>query len=303
MRRREFVAGVTGAALWPILGRAQQLKPSRYIGWLVTGSPIAYRHSLSAFRTGLKAHGLIEGENIHIEYRWAEGNLARLVELAAELTQEKVEVILAGGAAGARAAKNATPTIPIVTAGAGDLFELGLVKNLTKPEGNLTGFVANSPSTVGKRLELVRELLPGANQLAVIWNPTDLNARREYDLALELGRTAKLELTFHPASHLDELSQLIMALQEHQHPCIAVLNDPFMFSHRKAIVTALANTRIPGIYGYREYVEDGGLVSYGQNISESYRQAAEYVAKILKGESLADLPVQTSTKFELVVNL
>ena len=160
MRRREFFIAFGSVIAWPLSGRAQQPKIPR-VGWLVTGSPTTYRFSLAAFQEGLKAAGRIEGQNITIEYRWAEGNLAKLPELADDLVQKKVDVILAGGSIGAEVAKRATTVIPIVAAGVGDLVELGLVSNLTRPDGNLTGFVANAPEVSAKRLQIIKEIKPG----------------------------------------------------------------------------------------------------------------------------------------------
>jgi putative tryptophan/tyrosine transport system substrate-binding protein len=169
--RRELMAALGGAAAWPLMARAQQRmadKKTPTIGWLVTGSPTTYRHSLSAFREGLVAAGYVEGQNIRIEYRWAEGKVSRLAELARDLVHEQVDVILAGGSVGAEAAKGATASIPIVAAGVGDLVELGLVNSLAHPGGNLTGFIAAAPETAAKRFQIVKELTPGAKRAAVL---------------------------------------------------------------------------------------------------------------------------------------
>jgi putative ABC transport system substrate-binding protein len=171
MRRREFFIVFGSVVAWPLSGRAQQPNIPR-VGWLVTGSHTTYQFSLAAFQDGLKAAGRIEGKNITIEYRWAEGNLARLPELADDLVQKKVDVILAGGSIGAEVAKRATSVIPIVAAGVEDLVELRLVSNLTRPDGNLTGFVANAPEVSAKRLQIIKEIKPELRRAAVLWNST-----------------------------------------------------------------------------------------------------------------------------------
>src|SRR5262249_20018105 len=180
--RRKFLATLGGAVAWPLAARAQQptAKIPR-IGWLVTGSPASYRFSLAAFREGLKAFGHVEGQNIIIEYRWAEGNVARLPELAHDLVEQKVDIILAGGSVGAEAAKQATSSIPIVPACVGDLVELGLVTSLARPGGNLTGFVVVVPDMAAKRFPLIKEIKPEARRAAVLWNSGSSNARLEFD--------------------------------------------------------------------------------------------------------------------------
>jgi ABC transporter substrate binding protein len=189
--RRRFLATLGGAAARPLAGRAQQQATTKVprIGWLVTGSPTSYRFSLGAFRDGLKALGYIEGQNVNIEYRWAEGNIARLPELAKDLVRQKVDIILAGGSVGAEAAKHATSLIPIVAAGVGDLVELGLVTSLARPDGNLTGFVAAAPETAAKRFQLIKEIKPEARRAAVLWNSANSNAKLEWNVAREFATT------------------------------------------------------------------------------------------------------------------
>src|SRR5215470_14317750 len=188
IRRRQFVTLLGGAAAWPIAARAQQPIPKvRRIGWLVTGSPTSYRFSLGAFRDGLKALGLIEGQGITIEYRWADGNVDQLPELAKDLVRQNVDVIVAGGSVGANAAKRATSVIPIVAAGVGDLVELGLVTNLARPGGNLTGFVASAPETTAKRFQIMKEVKPDFRRATVFWNSTSSSARLEWSVAREFA--------------------------------------------------------------------------------------------------------------------
>ena len=196
MKRRDFIAALGGAAAMPLSARAQQATPASRIGWLSTGSPTSHRFSLSAFREGLRALGYIEGGNLAIEYRWAEGNLARLPELASQLVQQQVEVILAGGSTGAQAAKEATSVIPIIAAGTGDLVELGLVTSFARPGGNLTGFITVAPETAGKRLQIITEIAPQARRAAVLWTSGHtLGTRME-------GRVAT---GFHPWARLRAL--------------------------------------------------------------------------------------------------
>lgn len=305
MRRRDFITVLGGAAAtWPLTAFAQQptIKVAR-IGWLVTGSSTSYRFSLAAFLDGLKALGYVEGQNISIEYRWAEGNVARLSKLANELVEQKVDVILAGGSVGAEAAKQATSHIPIVAAGVGDLVELGLVTSLARPGGNLTGFVVSAPETTAKRFQIMREILPQANRAAVLWNPASSNAKLEWATAKEFCDANGILVVSHDARNLEELRNALATVGQSDSDFLVVLNDPFVFTYRKMIVDAANSFRLPAIYGFREFVEDGGMISYGVSISDTYRQAAGYVDRVLRGEKPADLPVQLPTKFELVVNL
>jgi putative ABC transport system substrate-binding protein len=304
VKRREFITLLGGAAVaWPLAARAQQqtTKVPR-IGWLVTGSPTSYRFSLTAFQDGLKALGYVEGQNIRIEYRWAEGNVARLPELAKELVQQNVDVILAGGSVGAEAAKHATSVIPIVAAGVADLVEIGLVASLARPGGNLTGFVASAPETAAKRLEIMQEITPQAGRAAILWNPSNSSAKLEWNFAKEFAAANNIAILPHGARDVEELKNALAGVSQSASDVLVVLNDPFMFTHRRAIVDAAARFRLPSIYGFREFVDDGGMISYGTNITDTYRHAADYVSRILKGEKPADLPVQLPTKFELVVN-
>ncbi len=303
--RREFIVLLGGAvSAWPLAARAQQLtaKAPR-IGWLVTGSPTSYRFSLAAFREGLMTLGYVEGQNIKIEYRWAEGNVARLPQLANELVEQKVDVILAGGSGGAEAAKHATSLIPIIAAGVGDLVELGLVTSLGRPGGNLTGFVAGAPETAAKRFQIMKEIKPQARRTAVLWNPTSSNAKLEWQTAKEFAAENDIVVVLHDGRNVEELKNALARIPQSEPDTLVVLNDPFMFNYRKIIVDAAGRFRLPSIYGFREFVDDGGMLSYGVSITDTYRRAASYVDKVLKGAQPADLPVQLPTKFELVVNL
>jgi putative ABC transport system substrate-binding protein len=304
MKRREFITLIGGAAAWPLSARAQQptTKIAR-IGWLVTGSPTSHRFSLAAFRDGLKDLGYVEGQNISIEYRWAEGNTTRLPELANELVHQKVDIILAGGTVVAEAAKHATSLVPIIAAGIGDLVELGLVTSLARPGGNLTGFVAIAPETAAKRIQIIKEIKPQARRAAVLWNPTGSTAKLEWEIVKKFAAANDIAVELHDARDTEQLSNALAKIPQSGPDILVVLNDPFMFTYRKAIVDAADRFRLPSIYGFREFVDDGGLISYGASITDTYRRAAGYVDKVLRGAKPANLPVQLPIKFELVVNL
>ncbi len=303
MKRREFIALVGGAAVaWPLSGRAQQPKIP-HVGWLVIGSPTTHRFSLAAFQDGLKAAGRIEGQNITIEYGWAEGNLARLPELANDLVQKKVDVILAGGSIGAEVAKRATSVIPIVAAGVGDLVELGLVSNLARPDGNLTGFVANAPEVSAKRVQIIKEIKPELRRAAVLWNSASSNAQLEWKPVKELAAANNIEVVLYDAHDVDGLRNTLASISPPVPDVLVVLNDPFMFTYRKIVADVARKLQLPSAYGFREFVDDGGLLSYGPSIRDTYRRAASYVDKILNGTRVADLPIVLPTKFELVINL
>jgi putative tryptophan/tyrosine transport system substrate-binding protein len=304
VKRREFITLVGGAAAtWPLAARAQRATRPPRIGWLSTGSPISHRLSLAAFQDGLRALGYIEGRNVTIEYRWAEGNLARLPELANQLVQQQVEIILAGGSTGAQAAKNATSIIPIIAAGTGDLVELGLVTSFARPDGNLTGFLAAVPETAGKRLQIMTEIAPQARRAAVLRTRGATNSGLEWKVVTQLASSLGLALEPYEARNLRDLDQALTAIVRSAAHVLFVLNDPFIFTHRRNIIESAAQARLPAIYGFREFVDDGGLISYGPNISDGYRRAATYVDMVLKGAKPAELPVQAPTKYELVVNL
>ena len=307
MNRREFITLLGGAAaMWPGAVWAQQSATKKNfptVGWLVTGSPTSYRHSLAAFRDGLTEAGYLEGQNIRIEYRWAEGNVGRLPELARDLVHQQVDVILAGGSVGAEAAKRATSIIPIVAAGVGDLVELGLVGSLARPNGNLTGFIAAAPETAAKRFQMVKEIKPEAKRAAVLWNSNGSNAQLEWKVAKEFADANGLTVILYDARDVPELTDSLARIKQSPPDVLVNLNDPFLFTARKLVVDSVREMRVPGVYGYREYAEDGGLISYGTNIADTYRSAARYVDKIFKGVQPADLPVQLPTKYELIINL
>jgi putative ABC transport system substrate-binding protein len=304
MRRRAFIAGLGSAAAWPLVARAQQSNRVRRIGWLASGGgPISYRFSLAAFRDGLRALNYVEGQNINIEYRWAEGNLAKLPELAKELVDLKVDIILAGGSSGAEAAMHATSVIPIVSAGATDLVQLGQVKSLARPGGNLTGFVVVVPSIAAKRLQIMLEIKPETRRAAILRNPTNATANLEWEIVKEFAAANNITLALHDAYDLEGLAKTLIAIPQSVPDIFIQLTNPFVFTYRKLIVDAANRLRLAAIFTGREFVDDGGMICYSANTPDTYRRAADYVDKIFKGAKAADLPVQMPTKFDLVINL
>jgi putative tryptophan/tyrosine transport system substrate-binding protein len=274
------------------------------VGWLVTGSPTTHGISLEAFREGLRSLGYLEGRNIHIEYRWAEGNVDRLPELAAELVRLNVDVILAGGGTGVLAAKNATRTIPIVMAGVGEPVESGFVTSLARPGGNITGFgTLSSTDMPAKQLEILREIVPRMQRAAALWNPTNPGTRLSWEAVHKAASALRITLISYEARNIGELESTLVTISKARPDGLIVLNDPFVFSFRKNIVEFAAQARLPAVYGFSEFVTTGGLISYGTNISETYRRAATYVDRILKGANPGDLPVELPTKFDMALNL
>ena len=303
MRRREFLALTGGAVTWPLPIRAQQPTTLPRLGWLGTGTPTSANRLLTAFREGLKALNYIEGQNISIEYRWAEGKIERLPELAQDLVHQRVDVILAGGSLGAAAAKGATSVIPIVTAGVGDLVDLGLVASLARPGGNLTGFVSTAPDTAAKRFQIIREIRPEGRRAAVLWNSASSNAKLEWAVAKEFAAANDIAVELYGARDLEELRSALGSIGQSLPDIFVVLNDPFLLYHRKIIIDTAAQLRLPAIYGFREWVDDGGMISYGASNADTFRRAAGYVDKILRGVKPAELPIELPSKYELIINL
>jgi putative ABC transport system substrate-binding protein len=302
MRRREFISLLGGAAATSS-ARAQQQERMRRIGWLASGEPISYRFSLAAFRDGLRALNYVEGQNINIEYRWAEGNLAQLPALAKELVDLKVDIILAGGLIGAEPAMRATSVIPIVTAGATDLVQAGLVKSFARPGGNLTGFVAVEPSVAAKRLEMMLEIKPETRRAAILRNPTNVAANLEWEIVKKFAAANNIALTLYDAYDLEDLAKTLTTIQQSDPDIFVLLTNSLVFTYRKLIIDAVNRFRLASMYTDRAFVEDGGMISYNASTADTYRRAADYVDRIFKGAKPADLPIQLPTKFELVVNL
>ena len=303
MRRREFIALIGGAAAaWPLAARAQQAGMP-VIGFLHPTSLEAFADNLRGFRQGLKETGYVEGENVTVEYRWANGQLARLPELAADLVRRRVAVIATASPPAAFAAKEASATIPIVFGMAQDPVRLGLVASLARPGGNLTGINFLLTELAAKRLGLLHEMLPAAKRLAVLVNPAQAINTESTLLEVQAGAQAMgLQIRILNAGTDREIDAAFGGF-EHERPDALFVGSGTFFTGRRVQLTQwTAHHRMPASYAGREYVEAGGLMSYGSNTTDAYRQSGAYVGRILKGEKPADLPVVQSSKFELVIN-
>ena len=306
MRRREFITLLGGAACaWPLAVRAQQPPAMPVIGLLNPLWPDSLGDRLRAFRQGLKDTGYVEGENVAIEYRWAEGQFDRMPELAADLVRRQVSVIaVPGSAAAALAAKAATQTIPIAFAVPEDPVRLGLVASLNRPGGNATGINFFTAEVMAKRLGLLRELVPAATRVAVLVNPANVGRAQSTRGDLEpAARVLGLQAQFYDASTSKEIDAAYATLVRERPDAVFVAADT-LFTNRRVQLTALAARHaLPAAYSVREFVEAGGLMSYGTSIADMHRQVGVYAGRILKGEKPVDLPVLQATKFELVINL
>ena len=305
MRRREFITLVGGAAAtWPLGARAQQ-PTMPIVGFVHTGSPSSYFTQITkAFSESLKASGYVEGQSVAIEYRWAEGRNERLPGLMADLVGRHVDVILAaGGPAPARAAMALTTTIPIVFVSASDPVATGLVPNLNRPGGNVTGVSMVSSTIEAKRLETLHELAPKASAIAVIIDPNYPGAKTQSQQVQEAATHLGVKLIMLNAASAADIEPAFASLVQQGAGALLVAQGPVLINFREKFVTLAARHAIPVIYSQRDYAVVGGLISYGPDFADGYRQAGVYVGKILKGEKPADLPVVEPTKFELVVNL
>jgi putative tryptophan/tyrosine transport system substrate-binding protein len=307
MRRREFVSLLGGAAAaWPLAARAQQARKMPRIGVLMPGPLSQHYATLDAFHQGLHDLGYVDRQNIAIESRYADWRLDRLSELAAELVGLKVDVIVAWSTPAARAAKQATSTIPIVAAVMADPVGDELVVGLGRPGGNITGTTFLGPELVAKRLQLMREVLPGLSRVAALWHPGAYGERTTSGVLKEIeiaAQTLGMQLQLVPALGPNDFTAAFSAMTRERADAFIVLPSPMLFGEHKRIVELAANNRLPGMYQAREFVDAGGLMSYGANLHDLFRRAATYVDKILKGAKPADLPVERPTKFELVINL
>jgi putative tryptophan/tyrosine transport system substrate-binding protein len=302
MRRRDFTILLTGAmAGRPPALRAQQ-KAMPVIGSLHYGSPGPFAPFMAAFHRGLSETGYVEGQNVAIEYRWAEGRYDRLPTLAADLVGRKVDVIAAFGPPSARAAKSATSTIPVVF-GSGDSVGEGLVASLARPSGNLTGVSLLTVELMAKRLEVLSELVPRAGVIALLVNPNSPNTEPIIRDVQEAARTKGVQLHILRAGTESEIDAAFATLVQLQAGGLIVGTDPFFNTRREQFVALAARHAVPAIYEWREFAAAGGLISYGSSLTSVYCQIGIYTGRILKGEKPADLPVQQPTTFELVVNL
>jgi putative tryptophan/tyrosine transport system substrate-binding protein len=302
LRRREFITLLGGTAAWPLAARAQQ--PLPVIGFLGSETPDSWAGRLRAFRQGLNDAGYVDGRNVAIEYRWADGKNDRLPALAADLVRRQVTVIAAlGSTASALAAKTSTSTIPVVFAVGSDPSEIGLVAGLSRPGGNLTG-VSNLNVELGpKRLELIHELVPTATSIAVLVNPTSPNAETVLRDLQAAARTLGIEFhVLHAGTDRDLDMAFATVLQLHAGGLV-IASDAFFTTRSEQLAALAFRHRVPTIFQFREFAVAGGLMSYAGSNSDAYRLAGVYTGRILKGEKPADLPVQQATKVELIINL
>ena len=309
MKRREFITMLGGAAAaWPLAARAQQVEKVPRIGCLSPGRselPDPTFNMLNAFLQGLQELGYTEGQNLAIDRQYADGNSDRLRELAAELVRRKPDIIVAFSTTAARPAKQATGIIPIVAVAMADPVADELVASLARPGGNVTGTTFLGPELVAKRLQLLREIVPGLSRVAALWHP---NAYSEHTMAgvlneIEIAaRTLGLHLQLVPAVGPDDFVSAFAAMAREHADALIVMPSPMLFGEYRRIVSSAANSRLPAMGAAREFVDLGGLMSYGANLPDLARQTATYVDKILKGAKPAELPVEQPNKFELVIN-
>ena len=306
MKRRELIALIGGAAAsslsWPLAARA------------TTGQGLAHRHAgyhlrelnapnLDAFRRGLRQLGYVEGQNLAIDYRSADGRLDRIPELAAELVRRNVDIIVTRGTPSALAAKNATATIPIVMAAIGEPVETGLVASLARPGGNVTGLSAFVTELVAKRVELLREVIPRIARLALLDNMTNRSVPPQWEETKRAARALGIEPQLLDVRKPEDIERAFDAAVAQRTDALAVGNDSVVIASRRRVAELAEKFRLPAIYATREFVDSGGLLSYAAHYPDLYRRAAAYVDKIFKGEKPADLPVEQPTKFEMVVSL
>jgi putative ABC transport system substrate-binding protein len=303
MRRREFVGLVGGAAAWPLAARAQQAAMP-VVGFLNSGSAQAFQRHLDAFRQGLKEAGYVEGQNVEIDYRWAEGQVARLPELAAALVRRRVSLIVAtGGSLTAHPAKNATATIPILFIAGPDPVADGLVQSLSRPGGNATGMAMMTSRLMPKRAELLLELVPNAAKIALLLNSAGFGAdavEKDVEAAIHaLGR----QMILLNVSKESDLEEAFVSAARQRADALLVSSNSLFTNWRAQIVSLAARHALPAAYAWREFPVAGGLISYGPSVVWAYHQIGQYAGRILRGDKPADLPVQQPVNFDLVINL
>jgi putative ABC transport system substrate-binding protein len=305
MRRRDFIAVIVGgAAAYPFAAAHGQQATVPVIGFMSSRSFADAAEAVSGFRKGLNETGYVEGQNVAVEYRWGDGQFGPLPAMAADLVARRVSVIVAtGGLPASLAAKAATSIIPIVFTLGSDPVTFGLVASLNQPGGNITGVTLFAYLLEGKRLELLHELVPNAARVAVLANPANPQAETEIDNVREAARSIGRQIIALKASTASDYDDVFAAIVSERASALLVSGDPFFLTTRDQLVALAARHRLPTIYGFREFAQSGGLISYGVSVPDAYRQAGVYVGRILKGAKPEALPVLQPTKFELVINL
>jgi ABC-type uncharacterized transport system substrate-binding protein len=303
LKRRQFITLIGSAVAWPLAARAQQ-PPNPVIGFLSSASSMAYSQFVAGFHAGLKEIGYVEGQNVAIEYRWAEGQYDRLPALAADLVNRQVAVIIAaGGPTPAVAARRATASIPIVFTSVDDPIKMGLVASLSRPSGNATGMSLFTDLLAAKQLELIRELVPKATVVGMLVNPntpsTELHLRQAQDGAHKLGLTLQIL----EASTESGLDAAFATVAQQRIGAVFVGADTLFNTRREQIIALAARHSVPVVYQFRIFPASGGLISYGADVADAYRQVGVYAGRILKGDKPGDLPVVQPMRFELVINL
>jgi ABC-type uncharacterized transport system substrate-binding protein len=302
MRRREFITLIGGVAAWPLAVRAQQPAKIARIGFLGATTPSGVERNLKRFRAGLRDLGYIEGQNIVIDFRWAEGDYARLAEFAAELVRLRVDILVTHGTPGTLAAKQATTSLPIVMVVGGDAVAMGIVASLARPGGNVTGSTFFDPEISAKRLELVKEACPSARRIAILVNPDNPMKAAVIQVMGLTAEALKLELQLFEARRPDEFQTVVSRIMKTRVDAIAILTDSVFNSNARTIGAITAGNRLPSI-GDVGFAHAGGLIGHGVNPFDLWYRGAFFVDKILKGAKPADLPVERATKFGLVINL
>jgi putative ABC transport system substrate-binding protein len=301
MRRRDFIAGIAGSTALGLAARAQQMP---VIGFLNSQSPGPFSHMVAAFLRGMSESGFVVGQNIAVEFRWADGHYDRLPALARELVSRRVAVLAAtGGEPSAFAAKEATSTIPIVFSIGGDAARLGLVQQINRPGGNITGVTLLTREIDGKRIGLLLQMAPSIRLLGALINPDFPTAERQRQDVLDAASRSGLDVRFALARSEGEFGQAFEVLVQQKVDALTVCADPLFNSRRPRLIALAAQSRLPAMYEFREFPLDGGLISYGVDIVDIYRQVGRYTAAVLKGASPAELPVLQPTKFALTINL
>ena len=298
MKRRDFIALIGGAATWPGLAFAQQTRTRKRVGF-IADAPLP---PVKRFRETLQKLGWVEGENLIIEFRYSEGKYDRYLGFAAELVSMRVDVLVVWGTPAAFAAKRATTTIPILIAAAGDVVNTGLVSNLARPDANLTGFTALNVDMESKRLELLKEAIPGLSRVVVLANPTNPLNLINLDTARQSAEKLAVKIEVVEAVSAADVGGALAQIKMLRPDAVLLASDIIFVSKRKEIADFMAEQRIPAVYPFREYADVGGLFIYGANISVLFERAADYLDRLLKGEKVGNLPVQQALAFELIVN-